>query len=122
MLEIASGRIRPGEQNKKKKQMRYILLVILLSFLSCTEPIKNGIVVSKEHTEQRFESYLMHYFNGKTTIVLPQTRIIDESWNIVICDTASRHRKVEVSESIFNQVQIGDKVTINRDTILIENN
>lgn len=84
---------------------------------------QRGVVVSKNHTPQYSETYFMTIPMGKSGFMsLPQTRLIGESWNIVICDTASRHRKVETSESIFNQIQIGDKVTINRDTILVENN
>lgn len=103
--------------------MRYILLVILLSFLSCTEPIREGIVVSKNHTPQYSETYFMTIPMGKSGLIsLPQTRLIGESWNIVICDTTARQRKIEIPESIFNQIQISDKVTIKGDTILVENN
>lgn len=104
------------------KQMRYLLLVILFSLLSCTESIKNGIVVNKEHIEQHSQFSLMPLFNGKTTIWIPKTIFIRERWNIVLRDTLSRESKLEVSESVFNRIEVGNKVTIKGDTILIENN
>jgi hypothetical protein len=101
--------------------MKYFLLVILLSFLSCTESFKEGIVVSKNHVEQHSERHLVPYYNGRTTMFFPRTRIIMESWNLVVCDSMAIKRNIAVSKSFFYQVKIGDKITIKGDTLLIQN-
>lgn len=100
--------------------MKYLLLIILLSFLSCTKPIKEGIIIRKECIKQHDDFFLMPLLIGKTTIFVPQKDFVKNRWNIVLRDTLLNESKIEVSESIFNQIRVGNKVTIKGDTIVIK--
>lgn len=100
----------------KKFFIVIVSIFFMFSLTSCSSQIKKGFIIDKSfspvHTVTTTVSQPV--LCGKAVIVVPRTQIIhyDDEWNIIIEgvneEGEKEKREIEVSEEIYNSLEIGD--------------
>ena len=89
-------------------------LTILVLFVGCMEPITSGVIIKKEFVPE-------HEVDDPDIVIdditIPGgTSIVPDAWYITFQkefeDGTKRSRSLEVSESYFNEVKVGDLFNI----------
>ena len=89
----------------------YLAILTLTGFIvydlyhEATREAYDGVVVSK-HYEVSHTTYMPQIIGGKTTIIIPNT--YDEYWVLTLYDGSDKRKRVEVSEKVYENVEIGD--------------
>ncbi len=81
-----------------------------------TLKLKEGVVISKDHSDEFYQTTIMTMSDGKTTTMYPVTTYYPESWSVTIEGDApdGEHltRNISVNQSQWNGIQMRQKLNV----------
>lgn len=91
-----------------------LFVLFIVSLIGCYK-LNSGIVIHKEFVAEHSQSYYTYIYTGKTSIPVPHTRTVPDSWYITIegaIKGKTRTKTFAVSKDEYKSMNIGEFIYI----------
>lgn len=93
------------------KKILYLIMMFLLLSACCEH--SSGVVTEKKFVPQHVRHYTTYSRVGKVNVPHHHTQRVPDKWILTIaCDSCHSHIIKTVEQDFYNQVRIGDEITL----------